>query len=127
MVRPLLLYVDSSPKMFIWHRLALARAAQESGFDVHVAAPGGPGCEVITEAGFQFHAIPLDRRSINPWREVGCIAGLTRLFAKVHPRLVHAMRLKPIIYAGIAARLTNVPAIVYGTTGLGYEIGRAHV
>ena len=120
MDRPLLLYVDSSPKMFIWHRLALARAAQESGFDVHVAAPGGPGCEVITEAGFQFHAIPLDRRSINPWREVGCIAGLTRLFAKVHPRLVHAMRLKPIIYAGIAARLTNVPAIVYGTTGLGY-------
>lgn len=120
MDRPLLLYVDSCPKMFIWHRLALAKAAQESGFDVHVAAPGGPGCEVITEAGFQFHAIALDRRSINPWREVGCIAGLTRLFVKVRPRLVHAMRLKPIIYAGIAARVAKIPAIVYGTTGLGY-------
>jgi glycosyltransferase involved in cell wall biosynthesis len=125
MDRPLLLYVDSSPKMFIWHRLALAKAAQERGFEVHVAAPEGPGRNGITAAGFQFHNISLDRRSINPLREAGCIAGLTRLFVNLRPDLVHAMRLKPIIYAGIAARMAKVPAIVYGTTGLGYAFSSA--
>jgi glycosyltransferase involved in cell wall biosynthesis len=100
--------------------LSLARAARESGFDVHVAMPAGPGCEEIADAGFQYHSIALDRRSINPWSEIACIAGLTRLFARLRPRIVHALRLKPIIYAGIAARVAKVPAIVYGTTGLGY-------
>ena len=120
LMSPILLYVDVQPRMFIWHRLALAKAARESGFDVHVAAPEGLGSDVIADEGFQFHPIALDRRSINPWSGAGSIAGLTRLFSKLHPRLVHAMRLKPIIYGGIAARMARVPAIVYGTTGLGY-------
>ena len=33
------------------------------------------------------------------------------------------MRLKPIVYGGIAGRITAAPAMVYGTTGLGYAFG----
>jgi glycosyltransferase involved in cell wall biosynthesis len=119
-MNPTLLYVDLWAKMFVLHRLELAKAARETGFDVHVAAPAGPGEEVIADAGFKFHPITLDRRSINPWSGAESVAGLTRLFRRLRPRLVHAMRLKPILYSGIAARLARTPAIVYGTTGLGY-------
>lgn len=115
-----ILYVDVWPKMFVLHRLGLARAAQNAGYEIHVAAPGEAESQAITEAGFHFHGIPLDRRSINPWREFRCIAALIRLLRAVRPDLIHAMRLKPIVYGGIAARVAKAPAIVYGTTGLGY-------
>jgi UDP:flavonoid glycosyltransferase YjiC (YdhE family) len=86
-----LLYVDVWPKMFVLHRMGLAKAAQDAGYEIHVAAPDGPGREAITEAGFRFHAIPLDRRSINPWRELRCTTALIRLFQVVRPDLIHAM------------------------------------
>lgn len=110
--------------MFVLHRLGLAKAAQNAGYEIHVAAPDEPEGQAITEAGFHFHAIPLDRRSINPWREFACITALNRLFRAVRPDLIHAMRLKPIIYGGIAARVVRAPAIVYGTTGLGYAFSK---
>ena len=119
-----LLYVDVWPKMFVLHRMGLAKAAQNAGYDIHVAAPDEAERQSIAAAGFHFHEIPLDRRSINPWREFRCIAALVRLFRELRPDLVHAMRLKPIVYGGIAARVTRASAIVYGTTGLGYAFSK---
>jgi glycosyltransferase involved in cell wall biosynthesis len=120
MNRKVLLFVDVWPKMFVVHRMALAKAMLEKGYAVHVAAPDGSEREVIAKAGCVFHVIPLDRRSINPFRELKCVWALVRLMRALRPTVVHAMRLKPIIYGGVAARLAKTPAIVYGTTGLGY-------
>src|SRR5438477_12399100 len=93
-----LLFVDNNLGMFLWHRLALARAARDIGFVVHVAAPASPDSEVLTQHGFTFHPIPLARRSINPLREVQTILALRRLYRQIKPELIHHLRLKPVLY-----------------------------
>ena len=59
-----LLYVDVWTKMFVWHRLGLARAAQDAGYEVHVAAPDEPERRAITDAGMHFHAIPWNAEAL---------------------------------------------------------------
>jgi glycosyltransferase involved in cell wall biosynthesis len=42
------------------------------------------------------------------------------LYRCLRPDLVHHVTLKPVLYGGMAARLTRVPAVVNALTGLGY-------
>ena len=43
-----------------------------------------------------------------------------RIFKKVRPQIVHLVTIKPVLFGGIAARLTSVPAVVAAISGLGY-------
>src|SRR4029077_11256519 len=53
-------------------------------------------------------------------KEIGTIATLFGLYRKLQPDLVHHLRLKPVLYGGIAASMARVPAVVGLLTGLGY-------
>src|SRR5262249_20188077 len=97
-----------------------ARGMQQQGYEVHVASPEGAERRLLEEAGFVFHPIPLHRGSLNPWTEFKSIYAIGKVMREVRPSIVHAMRLKGIVYGGLAARWLGLPAIVYGTTGLGY-------
>ncbi len=115
-----LLFVDNDPKTFVLHRFNLALGLRDMGFEIHVASPAGDAVGIIEAAGFHHHAIPLDRKSTNPLSEVGTLAALIRLCRRVRPDIVHNLRLKPVLYGGIAANLTRVPACVGTLTGLGH-------
>lgn len=115
-----LLFVDNDLGTFLWHRLALAQAAREAGFEVHVAAPVGPQTTDLASNGLVFHPIPLTRRGINPFREVLTVLALRNLYRKLKPALIHHLRLKPILYGTLAARLAKRPAVANSLTGLGY-------
>jgi glycosyltransferase involved in cell wall biosynthesis len=124
--KPKILFLVNEAFFFISHRLAVAKAAQESGFDVHVAAPDdhvwAPAdfdVEVFSQLGMTFHAIPLTRRGTNPFEEISTILALYRLFRALSPDLVHLLTIKPVLYGGIIARLCDVPASVIAITGLG--------
>jgi len=58
-----ILYVVNDAGFFLSHRLSLALAARDAGFDVHVATPLGNVSENIQRAGFTFHAIAMRRQS----------------------------------------------------------------
>jgi glycosyltransferase involved in cell wall biosynthesis len=115
-----LLFVDNDLGTFLWHRLALARAARDSGFEVHVATPASPETASLAKDGFVFHPIPLTRRGINPFREVLTVLALHNLYRKLKPALIHHLRLKPVLYGMLAARLAGRPAVANSLTGLGY-------
>ena len=100
--------------------MPLARAACAVGYEVHVACPPGCAAEQLKSEGFAVHLVALDRRSVNPFRELNTIAALYRVYKRVRPDIVHHMRLKPVLYGGLAARLARVPAVVNLLTGLGY-------
>jgi glycosyltransferase involved in cell wall biosynthesis len=123
MKKPILLFVDVWTRMFIVHRMGLAKAMQANGYEVHLASPDGPERRALEDEGIMLHAIPLKRGSLNPWTEFNSIVALVRVMREVRPNLVHTLRLKGMVYGGIAARRAQVPAIVYGTTGLGYAFG----
>ncbi|MBM3554399.1 MAG: glycosyltransferase family 4 protein [Alphaproteobacteria bacterium] len=121
-----LLYVINETYFFLSHRLPVARAAQEAGFEVHVAAPDdhvwapdGFSVDEIAKAGFTYHRVPLSRRGTDPLQEAHTFAAINALYRELRPALVHNLTIKPVLYGGVAARLAGVPAVVAGVTGLG--------
>jgi glycosyltransferase involved in cell wall biosynthesis len=117
---PRLLFVENTVKFFITHRLALATACREAGFEVHVATPEGAEVADVLAAGFDFRPIRMSRQGSNPLREVHGVRTLVQLYRTLRPHLVHHLRMKPVLYGGIAARLTRIPAVVNTVTGLGF-------
>lgn len=115
-----LLFVDNEVSDFLSHRRALARAASERGFEVHVAIPDEPGIERVVAEGYPVHVISMKRKSSRPWDEAACLLSLYRLYRRVNPQIIHHIRLKPVLYGGIAARFTPKIAVVGMLTGLGH-------
>ncbi len=115
-----LLFVDNDLGTFLCHRLPLAQAAREIGFAVHVAAPPGPEAASLANEGLIFHPIPITRRGINPLREARTVLALGALYRELAPDLIHHLRLKPVLYGTLAARLAGRPAVANSLTGLGY-------
>lgn len=116
-----LLFVINTPGFFLSHRLPLAIAARECGFDVHIATGAGAGADAkkISSMGFEHHAIPLSRSGINPALEMVTLWSLFRLFIKLRPDLLHLVTIKPVLYGGLMARLIKIPAVVVAISGLG--------
>jgi glycosyltransferase involved in cell wall biosynthesis len=115
-----LLYLINDAAFFLSHRLALANAARAAGYDVHVATPEDAASAEIQVAGFPLHVIPLSRKGIHPWHEIAAFRSILSLYRRLQPRLVHQVTIKPVIYGGLAARISGVPAVVSAVTGLGY-------
>src|SRR5437588_6384316 len=115
-----LLFVDNNINSFVAYRMALAEAASKAGFEVHVAAPPGKAQNLIAESGFRFHALPLTRRGMSIGTELHTIRTLFQLYRELRPDLIHHLRLKPVLYGGIAARLAKMPAEIHLLTGLGH-------
>jgi glycosyltransferase involved in cell wall biosynthesis len=115
-----LLYVVNNPAFFLSHRLAIAKAARDEGYEVHVATPESEGFREVQRQGFIFHPIPLDRSGGRVWREVGTFAALWALYRRIRPHIVHHVTIKPVLYGSIAARLAGVPSVVNAVSGLGY-------
>ena len=118
--KPKVLFVDNDLGNFLFHRLEVARAAQSAEFEVHVAGPAAASSALLARHGIVFHPIPMSRSSLKPWTELATILALVRLYRALRPNLVHHLRLKPVLYGGIAAWWTGVPAVVNMLTGLGY-------
>lgn len=114
-----LLFVDNSIDSFHSYRMPLAIAARQAGFDIHVAAPPGRCESIIRDAGFTFHTLPMTRRGMGTG-ELACLIHLHSLYRRVKPDLVHHLRLKSVLYGGLAAYTARVPAEISMLTGLGY-------
>ena len=115
-----LLFLVNNPAFFLSHRLPIALAAQDSGYEVHVATMQGPTVPIIQGYGLTHHVIPMTRSGRNPLQEIGSLHAFWKLFRRVQPDLVHAVTIKPVLYGGIAARLAGVPAYVAAVSGLGF-------
>lgn len=122
-----LLFVVNETYFFYSHRLALARAAREAGFEIHVAAPAdhvwAPDSFDITALaaeGFVYHAIPLYRRGINPLQDLRTFWALWRLYRRLRPSLIHHLTIKPVLYGGILARIMGDCGVLNAITGLGH-------
>lgn len=119
-VRPRLLYLITEDWYFWSHRLDLARAARDAGFDVTIATRVTDHGKQIQGEGFHLIPISLFRRSRNPLRELSAIAELVGVYRCVRPHLVHHVAMKPILYGSLAAWVVQVPATLNAFAGLGY-------
>lgn len=118
--KPKMVFVVNIAKFFLSHWLPEAKEAVLRGYDVHVATMDGPEVGQITAEGLTHHIIPLSRSGKNIFSEFKSFLYLLKLFNRLKPSLVHLMTIKPVIYGGLAARLTKVPGVLAVVTGLGY-------
>lgn len=101
-------------------RRSLALALQNSGHDVLLLSPDGPYGEKLRALGLRWEPVPMDRRSLNPFREIKLLWHLWKLFRRERPALVHGFTIKCAVYGSLAARLAGVPARINAVAGMGY-------
>lgn len=115
-----LLFVINDLDFFISHRLPIARAARQAGMEVAVAAAPGLAATRLQAEGIGFHPVPVTRSGAHPRKELRVIWRLYRLFRSWRPDLIHAVTIKGVLYAGLAARFAHAPAVVSAIPGLGH-------
>ena len=101
-------------------RRSLAGTLNTAGHNVLLLSPPGPYGERLRELGLRWLPVPMDRRSLNPLRELALILWLQRLFRAEQVDLVHGFTIKCAVYGSLAARLAGVPARVNAVAGMGY-------
>lgn len=116
---PRLLYVVTEDWAFLSHRLPMARAARDAGFEVHVATQVKNGAAAIAGEGFALHPIPFARGSTSPLAALKTIAALRRVHREVRPVLTHHVAVQACVLGMIAA-LGRRCACVNAFIGLGY-------
>ncbi len=115
-----LLFIVNDAGYFLSHRLPIAEAAREAGWQVAVATAKGPAQEAIRAAGFTAHNLPLTRSGLRLDQELRSVIACWRLIRRLEPDLVHCVALKAAVAGGLAARLAGVPAVVLSVAGLGH-------
>ncbi|MEW8587051.1 MAG: glycosyltransferase family 4 protein [Candidatus Thiodiazotropha sp.] len=116
----LIIFVVNDPGFFLSHRLPLALAAKDQGYEVCVATPPGDGVEQIKAEGLQYRRVSLSRSGANPLLELWTIWSLYKLYREMKPLIVHHVTIKPVLYGTLAARLASVSAVVNAISGLGF-------
>ncbi len=105
-------------------RSSLARALRNAGHEVVLVSPEGPYGPQLQAQGFRWVAAPMDRRSLNPLRELALINWLRQFMNREAVDMVHGFTIKCAVYGSLAGRLARGsgggPARVSAVAGLGY-------
>ena len=122
--RPKLLFLVTEDWYFCSHRLPVARAARDAGFEVVVATRVREHGAQICDEGFALRSIPWRRRGDGLLRTARAIAAIARLYRAERPDILHHVALKPVLFGSLArhlafARSDHAPASVASVMGLG--------
>jgi glycosyltransferase involved in cell wall biosynthesis len=114
-----ILFANTDWYLFNFRR-SLALALKADGHEVLLISPHGEYGRRLLELGLRWEALPMDRRSLNPLREVALLWHLILLFRREKPDLVHGFTIKCAVYGSLAARFAGVCARVNAVAGMGY-------
>lgn len=93
-------------------------AALREKHEVILSLPDGDMVRPLEEMGCRFLDTPVDRRGINPVKDLGLLCRYWKLLRQEKPDLVITYTIKPNIYGGLVSRLLGIPYAV-NITGLG--------
>ncbi len=114
------MFVVNTDSFFMSHRLPIALAAIEQGYEVHVATSLTTCEKQMRSLGFIVHPLSLCRRSMNIFSNGRVFFQILRLFFLIKPDIVHLVTIKPVLMGGVAARFTSVSSVVVAISGMGF-------
>jgi glycosyltransferase involved in cell wall biosynthesis len=122
--RPKLLFLVTEDWYFCSHRLPVARAARDAGFEVVVATRVRAHRTQIAEEGFAVRPLAWRRRGDGAVGAARAIAAIARLYRAERPDILHHVALKPVLFGGLARALAfpgapDPPAVIGSVMGLG--------
>ena len=115
-----LIYLVSEDWYFVSHRLQLAVAAKEAGYEVCVITRVRDHGQEIHGAGLRLVPLEMSRARLNPIHDLKILLRLVLLYRREQPSIVHHVALKPVVLGSIAAWVTGVKSVVNALAGLGY-------
>lgn len=119
-MRRKLFYLVTEDWYFCSHRLALACAARDAGYEVGVITQVTSHGDAIESAGLKLFPIPFARSGRKPLQDLRTLAAIARIYRRERPDLLHHVSIKPILYGTMAARLAGIPRAINAYTGLGF-------
>jgi glycosyltransferase involved in cell wall biosynthesis len=120
-VKPVkLLFFVTEDWYFCSHRLPLAIAAKQAGYEVSVLTRVRKHGDQIREAGLRLIPFELSRSGMNPFLDLGAILQLVRVYRRERPDLVHHVAIKPVLYGSLAARVSGIKHVVNALAGMGW-------
>ena len=115
------LVIVSNTSWYLYNfRVKLLFLIKSYNYDLILICPKDEYTEKLEKLGFKIYNWNLDRRSINPFRELISIYKLARIYSKIKPHIVHHFTIKACIYGSISAFICNVKVIINSFTGLGH-------
>jgi glycosyltransferase involved in cell wall biosynthesis len=124
--KPKLLFFVTEDWYFCSHRLALAKAAQDAGFNVSVLTRVNEDGETIQNAGITLIPLELERGGHNPFRELRTLVQVAMVYRRLKPDLVHHIALKPILYGGLVSLAMPNLKVINLLAGLGTVFSTDH-
>ena len=121
-----LLFFVGEDWAFCSHRISLAIAAQESGYDVTVVTRVRNHAKEIQKTGIKLIPFEQNRLSTNPFILVYTILHLAYIFFNEKPDIIHNVSIKQVILGACSAMLTKNKNVVSAITGLGWISNEKH-
>ncbi len=116
-----LFIVVNVDRFLLSHRLPVALAAAEAGYDVHIVTKDTGLRAEIESHGLKFIDVPFDRTGTNPFHELKCVLRLWRLYRSYKPDVIHHVSLKACLLGCLAAKLSGRKRVVNAISGFGYS------
>lgn len=85
---------------------------------VYISLPYGNFVNDLRDMGCQFIDTPMERRGMNPFKDVKLLIAYFKMVRKHKPDLVITYTIKPNVYGGMSCRLLKIPYAM-NITGLG--------
>ena len=104
---------------FLSHRLPVALAAKEAGWDVTIVTADTGKLKDIEAKGLKVINLPMSRSGMNIMEELMTLNFLKRLYKCEKPDVVHHEGMKTILWGTLAAKFSKVNGVVNAISGLG--------
>lgn len=117
-MKPVVLILGNSDSGLYDFRKELLEALLKEGYEVRVSVPDTGYVSRLKALGCSYHPVSMERRGMNPAKDLALFRSYVRLLRQVRPAVVLTYTIKPNIYGGLACRLTRRPYLV-NITGLG--------
>jgi glycosyltransferase involved in cell wall biosynthesis len=114
------LFVITEDWALISHRLHLVDAAIAAGYEVGLVTRVTKHRKMLEARGVKLFEWHLQRRSLNPLREIMVLINLCQIFWLFKPDIIHAVAQKPVIYAGFARKFYDKAAFIGALGGVGF-------
>lgn len=100
----------------------LNNETKSRGHEVHCVCSKGPYEQEIKDNGYYFHNISIDRE-INIRKNIKSVLMMVKLFKILKPDIVHVHTPVAAVLGRIAAKIANVPTIIYSAHGFYFHEG----
>ena len=100
-------------------RKELIKRLNDEGHEVYISMPKSEDNKFFKDMGCKIIETPVDRRGINPVRDLSLIVSYIRIMKEVKPDIVFSYTIKPNIYGSIASNITKKKQVnnITGTGG----------